>query len=144
MAHPAFTVIGKAVALTLQGSRNKIGLFQESNEYATTAEGARRPALDFIEPLYQTNPMIEKLAKGKNPRERVCTENPILSLHLGIDHLRLRYGGKLQLSFEGKNIIVHFFRGELMYVCGAYFNDGNFEVYDQYREVLRKAGFRVL
>ena len=135
MTHKTFDIIGERVLLVDTTHRNKEGIFQESRHYKTTAEGVPRPALDFIEPIYDANPGIEELAKGLNPRERVHPENPILSLHRGVDHLRLHYRGQR----EG----VHLFEGELNYVQGAFLNDGNFEVFDRYKDALRHARFDV-
>ncbi|MEK6952017.1 MAG: hypothetical protein AABX29_03305 [Nanoarchaeota archaeon] len=135
MTHKAFEVIGERILLIDTSYRNKEGIFQESNRFQTTAEGSPRPALDFIEPIYHANPTVEELAKGLNPRERVNPNNPILSLHLGIDQLKLSYRGKREES--------HVFKGELSYVQGVFFNDGNFEVYDKYKESLSKAGFKI-
>jgi len=135
MAHKAFDIIGERVLVVDPTYRNKEGIFQESRHYQTTAEGAPRPALDFIEPIYNPNPNIEKFAKGLDPRERVHSENPILSLHLGVDHLKLHY--------RGQRAGAHVFEGELNYVQGTFLNDGNFEVFDKYRDALRNAGFDV-
>ena len=37
----------------------------------------------------------------------------------------------------------HFFTGELDYIEGSFCNDGNFEIYDRYKQALKKAGFYV-
>ena len=137
MIHKAFEVIGERVLLNvMRGNKkvSKLGIFQESERFQTTAKGAPRPALDFIEPVYSPNPTIEELAKGIHPRERIHPKNPILSFHYGVDHLKLMYIERK----EG----AHVFEGELNYAQGTFFNDGNFEVYDRYKEVLKRAGFK--
>ncbi len=133
--HKTFEVIGQRVSIIDPTNRDREGILQESKEYQTTAEGVLRPALDFIEPRYNPNPELEEIARGLNPRERVDPRNPILSLHFGIDHLKLDYNGK-----EGIN---HIFKGELVYMKGGFINDGNQEIYEIYREALRSAGFDV-
>ena len=135
MTHKAFEVIGERILLVNSSHKNKEGIFQESSDFQTTAKGSPRPALDFIEPIYHTNPTVEELAKGLNPGEKINLGNPILSLHLGVDQLKLTYRGKREGSYV--------FEGELSYVQGVFFNDNNFEVYDKYREPLRKAGFKI-
>lgn len=135
MVHKLFEIIGERIIVVDTAHRMKEGIFLESENYQTTAEGTLRPALDFIEPMYNPNPIVEELAKGRIPRERINPDNPILSINLGIDHLKLIY--------QGKNNGIHLIKGELEYVAGAFFNDGNFEVFDKYRESLRKAGFKI-
>jgi hypothetical protein len=54
---------------------------------------------------------------------------------LGVDQLKLNYRGKREGS--------HVFEGELSYVQGVFFNDGNFKVYDKYKDPLRNAGFKI-
>jgi len=135
MTHKAFEIIGERVLIVDKTHRNKEGIFQESGDYQTTAEGTSRPALDFIEPIYDANSSVEEFAKGMNPRERIHPRNPVLSLHLGVDQLKLEYKGRP----EGH----HVFEGELSYVIGAFFNDGNFEVYDRYRNPLKETGFEI-
>jgi len=139
MVHKAFEVVGERVLLDVSleeiGRVKKLGIFQESDKYETTVEGAPRPALDFIEPIYKPNSAQEMFAKGLIPRERRHSQNPILSFHLGIDHLKLNYKGER----EG----IHIFEGGLDYVAGLFYNDGNFEVFDRYREPLKKAGFKI-
>lgn len=135
MTHRAFEVIGERILIVDSSHRNKEGIFQESENFQTTAEGRPRQALDFIELIYDANPTVEELARGINPRERINPNSPILSLHLGVDQLKLQYRGRREGS--------HVFEGELNYVRGVFFNDGNFEVYDKYKAPLRKAGFKV-
>ena len=134
----------------------KLGIFQESFKYATTAEGQKRPALDFIHPIYHPSAEVEALAKGLSPKQTRHKENPILSLHMGIDHLKLKYNGlfyvpddikqnyttnsELELMIEK----AYFLTGELDYVEGAFANDGNSEIYDKYKEALKKAGFYII
>ena len=114
--------------------RNKEGIFQDSTRFQTTAEGIKRPSLDFIEPIYNPNSGMEEIAKGQVPKERIDQSNPILNFHFGVDHSRLDYRGQKREC--------HVFEGELSYVGGGFINDGN-EVYDKYREALRNAGFEI-
>jgi len=115
-------------------SGQKLGIFHESEEFRTVESGIEKPALDFIQPIYRTNPAQEENAKGKVPKERVNPLNPILSLHLGIDHLLLEHK-------DTKNG-AHIFTGPLWYVQGVFYNDGNWEVFNKYVEPLKKAGFK--
>lgn len=126
--------VSRVRELVRSGVDEKLGIFQESERFRTTLEGGRS-ALDFIEPVYNPNPIEEEYAKGINPRERVNPKNPILSFHYGIDHLKLKYIG----NQEG----THVFKGNLNYVQGVFYNDGNFEVFNKYVEPLRKAGFEI-
>jgi hypothetical protein len=138
MIHKAFEVVGERVLLEVFVDgllKQKKGIFWESEQFKTTAEGNLRPALDFIQPLYESNQLMELLAMGREPRKRINPKNPILSIHYGVDQLLLKYGGK-EKGF-------HRFVGELDYMLGVFLNDGNFEVYDKYREPLKKAGFRI-
>jgi len=73
---------------------------------------------------------------GRNPQLRINPKNPILSLHLGIDHLQLNYVGER----DGARV----FEGNLVYVMGTFVNDGNTQVYDRYREALKKSGFKII
>lgn len=134
MVHKAFEIIGERVSVNA-GYRRKEGIFQESEKFQTTAEGGPRPAIDFIEPIYDANPSIEEIAKGLDPHERINPDNPILSLYLGVDHLKLGYAGK-----RGG---MHIFEGLLDYTQETFFNDGNFEVYNKYVMPLKRAGFRI-
>ena len=136
MVHKLFEVVGERILIIdRKWGRNKEGIFQENEDYVTHAEGNPRPALDFIEPVYNPNSWIEDLARGRKPRQRIHPGNPILSLHCGLDQLKLEYRGKR----EGH----HTFEGELIYLFGVYFNDGNFEVYDMYKDPLKRVGFEV-
>jgi hypothetical protein len=135
MAYKAFEVIGEKILIIDKERKQKLGIFFESETFDTDAEEPIRPALDFIEPLYKTNSVIERYARGKVPRERINPRNPILSIHFGLDHTLLNYMGKIDE--------VHTFAGELWYPQGMYINDGNFEIYNKYRESLKKAGFKV-
>ena len=85
MVHKAFEVIGEKVLIINSSRGYKEGVFQESNQFQTRAEEVPRLALDFVEPIYDANPSVEELAKGVNPRERIDPDNPILSLHMGVD-----------------------------------------------------------
>ncbi len=135
MTHKAFELIGQRILIVDRAHRNKEGIFQESERFQTTAEGAPRPALDFIEPVYNPNFVAEEFAKGLKPRDRINPDNPILSVHCGIDQLKLRYRGRKNNA--------QIFEGELDYVQAALFNDGNFEVYNKYRAQLKRAGFKI-
>lgn len=55
MAHKAFEILGERVLILDPTYRNKEGIFQESERFDTTAEGTLKPALDFIEPIYNAN-----------------------------------------------------------------------------------------
>ena len=133
--HKAFELIGQRILIIDSVDRNKKGIFQESKEYQTNAEGGLRPALDFIEPIYSPNKKVEFYAKSKIPKERINSRNPVLSLHLGLDHLKLNY--------KWQKNRCHVFEGELNYICGVFFNDGNSEVFNSYVKQLNKAGFEV-
>jgi hypothetical protein len=139
MTHKAFEHIGKRVLIVDPTHRNKEGIFQESEDYFTMAEGTPRPALDFIEPKYDTSPLLEILARisflGFDPFERIHPENPLLSFHFGVDHLKLQYSGQRNGT--------HVFEGKLIYAGGTFVNDGNFEVFDRYKDALRAAGFDI-
>ena len=103
MTHKAFQLIGERILIVNHSRRDKEGIFQESERFQTTAEGTPRHALDFIEPIYNPNPYVEEFAKGLKPRERINPDNPILSLHCGVDKLKLEYGGRKDNThvFEG-------------------------------------------
>lgn len=140
---------GSVSADTKRNARKeKLGIFLESEKFMTDLYGGRA-ALDFIEPLYKPSSLIEELAKGEVPRERVHSNNPILSICYGIDSLLLNYEGEEEIPLskirfpleEVARIMVHKFTGELWYVQGVFYNDGNFEVYDKYKEPLRREGF---
>ena len=135
MTHRLFDIIGERTILVDTAHKTKEGIFLESEDYQTTAEGKPRPALDFIVPMYRPNPIVEELAKGRIPRERINPHNPVLSINLGIDHLKLNY--------ISKNNGIHLVKGELEYVMCVFFNDGNFEVFDKYKKQLREVGFKI-
>jgi hypothetical protein len=123
MVHKAFEVIGKRIILDVKyrvedriERKIKGGIFQESEKFDTNLEGYIRPALDFIEPDYNPNSLIELSAKGRIPRERINPRNPILSIHFAIDPALLKY--------EGVERGTHKFKGILWYVEGMYINDG--------------------
>lgn len=85
MVHKAFEVIEKRIILDVKyrvkdriERKIKGGIFQESEKFDTNLEGYIRPALDFIEPIYNANPAVEIYAMGRirkkrvNPRNRFC------------------------------------------------------------------------
>lgn len=113
----------------------KFGIFQESRDFTTVEGGIEKPALDFIEPVYNTNLLMEEFAKGRIPLARINPDNPILSFHCGVDHLLLEY--------EGVKNGEHIFTGPLWYFQGVFYNDGNWEVFNKYAKQLKKAGFEV-
>lgn len=143
---------GRDVSVSADTKRNsrkeKLGIFLESEKFMAELYGGRA-ALDFIELLYKPSSLIEELVRGKVPREKVHSNNPILSICYGIDPLLLNYEGEEEIplskicfpSEEVARIMVHKFTGELWYAQGVFYNDGNFEVYDKYKEPLRRAGF---
>lgn len=135
MTHKAFELIGERILIVDFTYRNKEGIFQESEHFDTTAEGTPKAALDFIEPIYNANPSVEEFAKGRVPRERMNPNNPILSIHRGVDHLKLRYIGRREQT--------NLFEGSLEYEQGVFYNDGNYGIYDRYKEALKKAGFQI-
>lgn len=158
MVHKAFEIIGEPVLIQLEGINKfkwfKLGIFEESSEYITKAEGDERPAIDFIHPIYYSSDKVKELSRGKNPKKTISINNPILSLHYAIDHPKLIYNGLVHVpediktaytptSLELKIKEAHFFTGDLNYVLGAFCNDGNYEVYDKYRKALKKAGFNL-
>ncbi|MBU0760887.1 MAG: hypothetical protein KJ600_02290 [Nanoarchaeota archaeon] len=134
MAHQAFEVIGEPVLIATERSAQG-GIFCESKEFRVVEGSESRPALNFIEPIYDPSSEVVRFARGRAQGERIHPDNPILSFHFGVDHLKLRY--------TGKHNGVHIFDGELDYKFRVFFNDGNSGVYDKYKEPLRKAGFEV-
>ena len=137
MTYKAFKIIGERVLVVDPTHRNKEGIFQNSSHYQTTLKRASRPrpALDFIEPIYNPNSDLEALAREMDPRERIHSENPILSLHLGVNHLNLQY--------KGQKSGVHIFEGELEFIMGTFLHDGNLTVFNKYKSALKKAGFDI-
>ena len=141
MQHKAFEIIGERVKI-VSNDYSSLGIFQPTifslenkcfccEEIIKVVPGK---TLDFISPVYQPNQIQEKIAMDKAPRERINARNPILHFWLGLDLNKIIYLGKGEKT--------HSFIGDL-HGADAYFNDGNFEVYDKYKEPLRKAGFDI-
>lgn len=67
MVHKAFEIIGEPVLIQLEETNKikvlKLGIFQESSKYATTAEGDKRPAIDFIHPIYYPSDKVKELSR---------------------------------------------------------------------------------
>jgi hypothetical protein len=141
MSHKAFEIIGERTIVDHNG-RNVEGIFKKSQVYIkqkcscceNIIEIIPWKTLDFVIPVYDTNPKIERLAMGRIPQERINMQNPILHLWSGVDLNKLEYNSKENGS--------HIFKGEL-HGPGVYVNDGNFGVFNKYVEPLRKAGFEI-
>lgn len=140
MVHKAFQVLGKKVLLDIvhNGARiQPLGIFGESRDYDTLAEGDPRSAIDFIAPIYDREPILEDMARGIITRERIIQDNPLLFILFGLDHLQLQYQGKRDGAY-----IFHS-SDELRHMLCTVVNDGNYETYDLYKEPLAKAGFKI-
>ncbi|MCX6819115.1 MAG: hypothetical protein NT129_03910 [Candidatus Aenigmarchaeota archaeon] len=97
--------------------------------------------IDFVQVLDKTDDLIEELAMGRPPRERINPNNPILHLYMGVDLKRLKYDDVVGDAhiFE----VEYFPEGDLPCSEDIFFNDGNNELYNLYKGPLKQAGFKI-
>jgi len=135
----------------------RLGIFQESFDYNTSAGGRVRPALDFLRLEYHLHPEKGRKLRNLGLKFVMSEGKPILSLYAGIDHLLLEQKQMLtpheiaalraQLKidtnqFNPPNQEAHHFIGRFNYQHAGFFNHKH-EVYRAYQKQLGHAGFKV-
>lgn len=128
-----------AIKMLETGIENIGGIFLKSDHVRTTIGGGKG-YLDLIQPIYTDIPEVMDIVENHLTGEvypRINPNNPVLDIWFGVDSSKLDYLGLKEGSYV--------FRGNLFFnhEDRLFVNDGNYEIYDKYKEPLRKAGFKI-